>query len=688
MEVLSLHRTITALTSATHDLLSNQVKLLRLTAFSLALMSSAAVAEVSKPSAMITDGVPALPSELRTDAKPYLEYRSASFFGWHGKARVIIIGTRFGNVTQVHQVAAPLGARSQLSFEDDEIVGATYALSGDLLVVQKDVGGSEFWQIYALSNGRLTLLTDGKSRNIINGWSPDGRWLAYTSTRRTGADNDLYLVDPRDPKSDRLVAKLTGGDWSLAAFAPDGRTAILANRTSTSRTELASVDLATGRVTAIPTQSRNEVAYGDIRFGPDGKLWVTSDANADFKRLGLLDLRDGTFTAISTEPRWDVEAFDVSPDGSFIAYSVNEAGISRVKLLDPRTRQTRLVTDLPSGVVAFSTVPAGPGGLKIAPSGEIGLSMSSAKSPADVYSINPKTLAVTRWTASETGGLNTGMNVEPELVSIRSFDGEMVSGLLYRPNAASFPGKRPLIMEIHGGPEYQQRPDFRGRTNYFLNELGVAIFYPNVRGSTGYGKRFASLDDGPFKREDSVKDIGAFLDALKSDASIDVTRLGVTGASYGGYMTLASLIAFGDRFKAAMEGVGITNWVTFLENTQAYRRPRRRLEYGDERDPRQRAKLLEISPLSRADRLRQPLLVLVGGNDPRVPPAQAKGIIDAVRKNGGTAWQALAQDEGHRFIKKENVDYFFLTSLLFWKTFLLGDNASELAAAPARPGDR
>ncbi len=638
--------------------------LLLTTAFSVP-----AFAEVEKPAALVADGIPPVPDELAKRTRPYMEFRAAGLQAWNPRTRGMAISTRFGNVPQVHEVARPMAARRQVSFEADAISAASYARGrGDVLVVQKDVGGNEFWQLYTLAGGRLNLLTDGKSRNSLNAWSHDGRWLAYTSTRRNGTDNDIYLVDPRDPKTTRIVAQVKGGGWSVADFAPDGGSAVAANYISVNKTDLYRLDLASGRLSPIGDHSK-QISYGGAAFAPDGTLWVTTDQGSDFQRLGTLDMVTGRFTAVAPEARWDVEQFDLSEDGRFIAYLVNQAGVSRLKLLDPRSRQVREVTALPAGTA---------GGLEVAPWGEVGITLSSARSPADVYSVHPQTLALTRWTESETGGLDPRTNIEPELLETRSFDGERVSGFLYRPDPRKFPGKRPLIISIHGGPEGQSRPGFLGRNNYLLNELGVAMFYPNVRGSTGYGKRFVTLDNGPELRENSVKDIGAFLDVLARDRALDPSRFGVTGGSYGGYMCYASAIRFGERLRGANCAVAISNFVTFLENTQAYRRDLRRVEYGDERDPAQRAKLLAISPLTRVRELRLPLMIVTGGNDPRVPASEADQIINAVRAGGGTAWHLLGQDEGHGFAKKANQDYQFWTSLMFWQRNLLGE---EPAAA-------
>jgi len=620
-------------------------------------------AEVAKPAALVADGIPPLPDQLVADTRPYMEFRTASFAGWNASDRSMLITTRFGNVAQLHTVAGPMMARTQISFEAEPLQGR-WSPGGDVLVVSKDAGGDEFYQLHTLANVRLSLLTDGKSRNQFNAWSRDGRLIAYSSTRRNGTDSDLYVMDPRDRRTDRKVAEVKGGGWAALDFSPDGKTLVVIEYISVTKTNLHLLDLATGKLTAIGDHSR-PIAYGGAEFAPDGTLWVTSDEDSDFQRLGILDLRTGAFSPRNPETRWDVDLFDMAPDGSFAAYVVNEAGRSVVRLMDVKSGAVRTATGLPAGVV---------GALEIAPWGTIGLSFTSARSAADAYSIDPGTLAVTRWTKSETGGLDPNANVEPEFVEVASFDGERVSGFLYLPDPARFPGRRPLIVNIHGGPESQYRPGFLGRTNYLINELGIAVFYPNVRGSTGFGKRFVSLDNGPFRREESVKDVGTFLDALAANPRLDPARFAVTGGSYGGYMCFASSIFYGERLKGANCVVAISSFVTFLENTQGYRRDLRRVEYGDERDPEQRAKLQAISPLTRAREIRIPLLVVTGANDPRVPASEADQIIAAVRAQGGTAWHLLGQNEGHGFAKKENADYQFWASLMFWKQTLLAEH--------------
>ena len=613
------------------------------------------------PAALTAEQMPPVPLELAARVRPYLESRGAGFAGWDPNTRAVLINTRFANVSQLHRVAMPMGARTQISFEAEPVSGSYAPTKGDVLLVAKDRGGDEYYQLHTLKDGRLTLLTDGKSRNEPNAWSKDGELVAFSSTRRNGVDSDLYVMDPRNPASARIVHESKGGGWALIAFAPGNARAYVADYKSVQDVDLYTLDFATGAMTAIG-DPKAEIAYSGLEIAPDGTLWVTSDQGSDFQRLGRLAPASGAFTPVSKE-QWDVDSFDISDDGKTIVYKVNEAGSDRMRILDVASGKVTKVDALPAGQI---------GGIEIAPWGEIGFSFNSAKSAADVWSLDPKTMQITRWTRSETGGLDPSVNVEPRIVTTKSFDGLEVSGLLYLPDPAKFPGKRPLIVDIHGGPEGQSTAGFMGADNYLLNELGVGVFLPNVRGSTGYGKTFVSLDNGPFKREDSVKDMAALIDAVRKDAAVDPAKVGLTGGSYGGYMCYAAAVQLKDKLTATQCTVAISNFVSFLENTNPYRQDLRRVEYGDERVPEQRAKLTEISPLTRVGEITKPMFVITGANDPRVPKSEADQMVAAIRANGGEAWHLVAADEGHGFRKKANSEYAFLAQLVFWEKHLLG----------------
>lgn len=617
---------------------------------------------VPVPAALTAEQMPPVPLALAESARPYLEARGASFAGWDPNTRAVLIGTRFANVSQLHRVAEPMGARTQISFEAEPVYGSYAPEKGDIILVSKDRGGDEYYQLHTLKDGRLTLLTDGKSRNQMNAWSNDGELIGFSSTRRNGVDADLYVMDPRNPASTRMVHESKGGGWALVGFSPDRQTAYVADYLSVQNIDLYTLDLASGAMTPIGDPA-TEIAYGGLKVAPDGTLWVTSDFGADFQQLGRLDPVSGVFSPVSRET-WDVDSFDLSKDGKTIAYVVNEAGTDRLRIMDVASGKVTKVDALPAGQISR---------VSFASWGEIGFSFSSARSAADVWSLDPETMALTRWTQSETGGLDPAVNVEPRIVTTKSFDGLEVSGLLYMPDPAKFAGPRPLIVSVHGGPEGQSTAGFMGRNNYYLNELGIGIFYPNVRGSTGYGKTFVSLDNGPFKREDSVKDMAALIDAVRADPAVDADKVGLTGGSYGGYMCYAAAVQLKDKLTATQCTVAISNFVSFLENTNPYRQDLRRVEYGDERDPVQRAKLTEISPLTRVNEIEKPMFVITGANDPRVPKSEADQMVAAIRANGGEAWHLIAADEGHGFRKKDNSDYAFLSQLMFWQEHLLGE---------------
>ena len=612
--------------------------------------------------------IPPVPTSLVEQVDRYTQYRTASLASWHPTRREMLVSTRFGDTSQVHHVSQPLGARYQLTFFPERVAGASYQpTEGNYFIFSKDSGGNEFSQTfrYDVDTGDVTLLTDGSSRNSRGVWSTAGDRIVYTSTRSNGKDTDLYVMDPLDPTTDRLLADVEGGGWFPTDWSPDDRRLVVVEYISINETYIWLFDAETGERTRITDKAGDEpVSYLAAIFSPDGEgLYVITDRDSEFLRLSYLDLATQEHTVLTEAIPWNIEAIDLSPDGTLLAFVANENGASVLHLLETATGKARSLPELPVGLMR---------GLQWHRNGrDLGFTLMSARSNADVYSLDVVTGEIQRWTESETGGLNTETFAEPELVSWPSFDGRTITGFLYRP-PAKFTGQRPVAVYIHGGPESQFRPAFLGRLNYYLNELGVALLFPNVRGSTGYGKTFLKLDNG-YLREDSVKDIGTLLDWIATQPNLDSDRILVTGASYGGYMSLAVATKYGDRIRAAINVVGISNFVTFLENTEDYRRDLRRAEYGDERDPDMRQFLLDISPLSKADDIQSPMLVVHGANDPRVPLSEAEQLVETLQERDIPVWYLVADDEGHGFSKKQNIDYQFYTTILFMKEFLLGE---------------
>ena len=620
---------------------------------------------IAPPESLVVDGIPKIPATLADAAGGYGSYRAASLVDWHPTRREMLIATRFGDTPQLHVVKMPEGARQQLTFFPDAVTSARFhPKTGDYIVFSKDIGGGEWYQLYRyeVKSGDVQLLTDGKSRNLLGPWSSKGDRIAYMSTRRTGKDTDLWVMDPSDPKSDRLLTQLEGGGWQPLDWSPDDKHILLEEELSINESYLWLVDSITGEKTALtPRDSKEQISYGDAQFSKDGgSIYVTTDRDSEFHRLAYMDLASKKTKYLTTNIPWDVEMFDLTEDGKRVAFVTDEDGASVLHVLDTASGRESPVPKLPNGVITA---------LRWHRDGnELGFSLTNARDPGDCYSLEVNTGKLERWTSSETA-VKTEEFPQAELVTWKTFDGKMISGFLYKP-AAKFTGRRPVMVMIHGGPEGQSQPNFLGRYNYLLNEMGIALIYPNVRGSTGYGKTFSLLDNG-FKREDTYKDIDALFDWIATRADLDADRIAVMGGSYGGHMTLAVSTFYSGRIRCSVDIVGMSNLVTFLEHTEAYRRDLRRVEYGDERDPKMREFLERIAPMNNIEKIKKPLLVIAGKNDPRVPVSESQQIADVLKKQGTPVWLMIAKDEGHGYRKKPNQDFQFYATVEFLQQYLL-----------------
>ena len=617
---------------------------------------------------LVAEGIPPIPSDLVERSARYTNGRAAEILDWHPTKQEMLIVTFFANIPQVHQVKFPGGARTQLTFLDDNPArGVSYhPTAGDYFIFSRDVGGDQNYQNYRydFSTGDVTLLTDGKSKNTPGVWSNAGDRIVYGSTRRNGKDIDFYIMNPSDPASNRMLAQLDGGEgWQPADWSPDDRQIVAIQEISANESYVWSFNVATGTKQFLtPKVDGQPATYGAAEFSKDGKgIYVTTDRDSEFQRLAYLDLKTRQYTFLTDYIKWDIQDFKLSPDGNRIALLSNEDGLELLHLIDARTGKDIPLVNVPPGYVSS---------IRWQKNGRyLGFTLDSVRSATDAYALDTKTLTVERWTYSETGGLNTDQFVEPKLIRWKSFDGLSISGFLYPP-PSKFTGKRPVVIDIHGGPEAQFQPYFQGRTYYYMNELGVALIYPNIRGSSGYGKEFLKLDNA-YLRENSYKDIGALLDWIKTQPDLDSDRVLVTGVSYGGHMALAVAANYSDKIRAAIDIYGPANLVTFLEHTAAYRQELRRVEYGDERDPKMRAFLEKIAPLNNVARIKKPLFVVQGKNDPIVRLSESEAMVAALRKNGTPVWYLMGKDEGHGFRKKNNSDFEFYATVLFMKEYLL-----------------
>ncbi|MFL6292157.1 MAG: prolyl oligopeptidase family serine peptidase [Thermoanaerobaculia bacterium] len=638
---------------------------------------------VSVPESIIARNVPAIPQEGSEELLPYENLRTANFVDWHPTERRMLIRTRFAESPQLHEVAMPMGARTQLTYYKDPVQEGRYrpGRPGQIIYgINED--GAENFQLFLLdpATGKARRFTDGKSRHVSPVWSNDGKLLAYASNARNGRDFDLYVADPSTPGSERRVAELKGS-WNPLDWSPDNRRILLSEDVSANEGYLHWADVATGEIhTLTPRRPAGSetVAYQGGLWAKDGRsVYAANDLDSEFLRIVRIDVdssgKPGKPVVVSGNLPWDVEDFDLSDDGGLLAFLSNEDGFSKVHILDLKTGKEASAPELPAGDA---------NGLQFRPgSHEIAFSVSWARSPSDVYSYDADSRKLERWTASEAGGLNTASFAVPELVHYSSFDGRKIPAFVYRPPADRFPGPRPVYINIHGGPEGQSRPNFLGSNNYFIQELGVVYVVPNVRGSTGYGKSYLKMDNGE-RREDSVKDIGALLDWIATQPGLDAKRVMVSGGSYGGYMVLATLVHYSDRLCCAFESVGISNFITFLQNTSGYRQDLRRVEYGDERDPKMREFLETIAPIKHVQKMTKPLLVSQGANDPRVPLSESDQIVAALEGRGVPVWYLVGKDEGHGFQKKTNTDYQRAVLVRFMREFLLGEG--KTAASQTR----
>ena len=648
------------------------IRIVSIAAACLLAARLAAADFVTPPEGLSLDGVPPIPVETAQRLHPYGEFRPHGLFSWHPAKREMLVRRRFKATTQVHHVSSPGATAQPLTDLPNSVAGAAYHPgAGDYFIFTMGEGGNEVYRIYRydLETGEATPFSPEGQRATGAAWNRKGDRVVYTTVLvdrnnpERSARTTLHIVDPRKPQAGKVLARFEGGGWSSFRFSEDGRRLVFVEFISANQSHLWVMDVATGRKRRITSPPKGEtVAYGDPYFSRDGRaVYATSDRGSEFRRLVQVPLSGRGEKVLTPNLRFNVDNFEISFDADLIAFVTNENGSHVLRFMDLKTHQELPRPPLVDGVI---------GGLEWRRhSSEVGFHISSARSAGDVFSYDVKENRLTRWTNSNNPDLNTSEFVEPRLVRWKSFDGLGITGFHYHP-PPRFAGKRPVIVNIHGGPEAQARPAFIGRNNYFVSELGIAMIYPNVRGSSGFGKTFLRLDNG-MKREDAVKDVGALLDWIAAQPDLDAGRVIVIGGSYGGYMALACAYHFADRIAGAISSVGISSFVTFLERTESYRRDLRRVEYGDERDPKMRAFLESISPLAHAGKMTKPMFIVQGRNDPRVPYTEAEQIVATLKARGTPVWFMMAKDEGHGFARKPNADYLFYAMVEFARRTLL-----------------
>ena len=613
---------------------------------------------------LILEDIPAIPGSIKEDLSKFQNVRSAAFRGFNNQDEGLFISTRFGNVSQLHLVKSAGAARNQITYFQEPIGSVTMHPTKSSIAFTMDKGGTENAQIYLLNPefSSTQMLTDGTSRNGGPLWSNAGNHIAFQSTKRNGSSNDVWMMPLDNPQKSELILESPDGTWWGAAdWSEDDSKVLIQNYISIANSKAYIVDLTTKEKSLILGEKDSSSVNSALAFDENDKgIFFITNQYGEFNQLAYYEIETSEVTVISKEISWDVDGFSISDDSKKAAFVVNENGYSSLYLLNPKSFAFKKVTSLPIGLI---------GGMQFNKDNiSLGLTLNTYQSPSDTYVLDLQYNALrygklTRWTFSEVGGLDTSEFAKPELIQYESFDGRKIPAFIY---AKKNDSPQPVIISIHGGPEGQARPSFSSTYQLWMANLGAAVITPNVRGSDGYGKEYLSLDNG-FKREDSVKDIGALLDWIETQPHLDSNRVAVYGGSYGGYMVLASAVHYSDRLKAAVDIVGISNFVTFLKNTKDYRRDLRRVEYGDERNPDMEAFLQNISPNNNVDQIQVPMFVVQGENDPRVPVTEAEQVVKSLRDNGKKVWYMNALNEGHGYRKKENRDIYQQAVILFLK---------------------
>ena len=640
------------------------------------------VPALAAPPALSMTDIPPVPAGLAARVGRYTEFRGAGLADITPDGQRLLVVWRAGSPgAERSQLHLSDGARQplrQVTTANEPTREGTFLPSDpNIIVFERDQGGNEATQVYRrdLTTGVETPLTEPGQRCDAGPFNRAGTAVTVTCAQvdaaARGAGGTTNTVSLMEVKTGRVLARfnLPGTGWWPADLSPDDATLLMNRYISASQAEVWRVELASGqRSRVLPREGDPQALYMASALHRDGQRFtVVTDRFGEFRQAFRYDPAAHRFDPITADVPWDVGGGAVSRDRRRVVFVANEAGVGVARLFDLETLQP-LPLPLPPGTnvasvrlsadgsrMAFTTVsPAAPSDVRV-------LDLAAAAA-------GPTSGAV--WVAADTAGLDTRAFTPIEQIAWKSFDGRTITGLIQRP-PKTFAGKRPVLIDIHGGPEGQARVGFNGRYNYIVNEMGIAFIEPNVRGSTGFGKTFHQLDNGRL-REDSVRDIGALLDWIAQQPDLDASRVMVQGGSYGGYMANAVAVHYSDRIRGAMPAVGISNFVTFLERTESYRRDLRRVEYGDERDPAMRRWMEEIAPINNAHRIKVPMFVIHGRNDPRVPVQEAEQIAATVRKNGVPVWTMIAENEGHGFAKKENADHLFYARVLFLEKFLLG----------------
>jgi dipeptidyl aminopeptidase/acylaminoacyl peptidase len=623
-------------------------------------------AEITPAAGVVHEGIPPVPASLAAETRIYRTVPGSSLMGWDPEKPQMVVSGWVADTRGASRVENPGQAPVFFLKLPDWYKEISYDPRGRFFIYSKPADDNFEYQLYRydINSKTVTLLTDGKSKNRYPIFSNSGNLLAFSSNRRDQKDTEIYAMDPLEPKNSRMIAKLEGENWAVFDWSPDDCRVILSDWRSPDESYLWVLDIETGRKTLLtPPTGREKTFNGSYAyFQKDGQgIYFVTDRDSEFRRLTALDFATGHYDFLTDHIKWDVDEFALSPDRRVLAFVSNEDGIGRLHLMDAATHKEIPVPEMPVGVISglmwHKRLPY------------LGFESTSTRFPSDAFSVNLETGKLERWSKAYNPIKTDGFR-EAELIRWKSFDGRMISGFLYRP-PESFTGKRPVIIDIHGGLTRQFRPDYRGEDNYFINALGIARIYPNIRGTAGYGKTFMKLDY-QFLRVDSIKDIGTLLDWIAKQPDLDADRVLVVGASSGGYVALSVAAMYPGRISGVISYIAPTNLATFIERNSENEPDVFRREFGDERDQRVRKFMEKIAPVNRADKIEKPCFLIIGGKDLMTSAAETERIAAVLRKRGVPVWYLLASDEAHGFRNIWTYNYTFNAEALFIKNYLFG----------------
>lgn len=577
----------------------------------------------------------------------YLHIRSAYQPSFSFDGRRLAFLTNITGIPQVWGVDMGGGWPDQLTFGRDRVARVAFSPKGDRLIFARDVGGNENTQLFLVNgdgSGERRLTYDDDTMHIFGGWSPDGKRIAFSANRRDRARYDVYVQDIASDEAKTIWQNDTPGIVIPTGFSPGGARLLVLFLHGNMNHDLYEVTILDGSVRHL-TPHVGDVRYGQPDYSADGRaVYCLCDLEREFTGVVTLDLSDLSISSVA-EPNAEVEFLAVSKDGRYLAWATNVEGAHTLHCRDLHSGETRQAPGLATGVVSpldFTPPVFSPDANQLA------FSFSTPRRTSDVWVWDLVEGNLHPVTHSSHAGIPRTTFVEPELIRYPTFDGREIPAWFYRP--ADTGGRWPVVVYVHGGPESQAQPLLHSIPQYLISR-GYAVLAPNVRGSSSYGKTYAHLDDVE-KRMDSVADLAHTAYWLQAQPGVDPRRIAVYGGSYGGFMVLAALTTYPDLWAAGVDIVGISNFVTFLENTGPYRRSAREAEYGSlERD---REFLTRISPIHHVDKIKAPLMVIHGANDPRVPPGEAEQIVEALRARNIPVEFLVYHDEGHGVVKLEN----------------------------------